>query len=63
VRAIVRMARDLGVDAVAEGVETGEQRESLRGLARESMQGYCFSHPLAAEEAGRMLSPPLGRSE
>ncbi len=56
VRAIVSMARDMGIDVVAEGVETGEQLASLRKLTCDYMQGYCFSRPLDASAAAELLS-------
>ncbi len=56
VRAILTMAKDLGVTVVAEGVETGEQLAHLRRLACEFMQGYCFSQPLEATAASQLLA-------
>ncbi len=56
VRAIVSMARDLGINVVAEGVETGEQLANLRKLTCDYMQGYCFSRPLDASAAAELLS-------
>ncbi len=51
--AIVRTVRDLalrlGLDAVAEGVETGELYEHMQTYGFDLLQGYYFSHPL--EEA------------
>ena len=45
VRTIVRLARDLGIEAIAEGVETTEQLEKLRSLDCDSGQGYLFARP------------------
>jgi len=47
VQAIVGLARALGMQTCAEGVETGEQLESLIGLGCELGQGYYWSQPLA----------------
>ena len=44
---IVTLARKLGVDVTAEGVETAEQLQQLRALKCDYGQGYFFSHPLA----------------
>ena len=43
VRAIVGLAHTLGMDVVAEGVETAEQAEALRALGCEYAQGFYFS--------------------
>ncbi len=46
VRTIVTLACNLGMGVVAEGVETGRQRDLLRELGCEYAQGYLFSRPL-----------------
>ncbi|MEO9125462.1 MAG: EAL domain-containing protein, partial [Microcoleus sp.] len=46
VRAIVTLAQNLGLNAIAEGVETAEQLAQLRELGCELAQGYWFSKPL-----------------
>jgi EAL domain-containing protein (putative c-di-GMP-specific phosphodiesterase class I) len=46
VRAIVTLAHNLGLDAIAEGVETKEQVEQLRSLGCDYAQGYFYSRPL-----------------
>ncbi|HVM85697.1 MAG TPA: EAL domain-containing protein [Candidatus Binatia bacterium] len=51
VRAIVGLAKGLDLEVVAEGVETREQAEALRGLGCTYGQGYCFSKPLRAADA------------
>jgi diguanylate cyclase (GGDEF)-like protein/PAS domain S-box-containing protein len=50
VEAIVRLARDLGKELVAEGVETEEQRQWLHDLGCEFEQGFLFSRPMEAED-------------
>jgi EAL domain-containing protein (putative c-di-GMP-specific phosphodiesterase class I) len=50
VAAVVRLAEALGMDVVAEGVETCEQRARLNDLGCSIMQGYLFSPPCAAEQ-------------
>ncbi len=55
IKAIVTMARQLGVAVVAEGVETSEQLASLRQLSCDSIQGYCFSQPLEPTAAVELL--------
>ncbi|MEG4862785.1 MULTISPECIES: EAL domain-containing protein [unclassified Microcoleus] len=46
VRAIVTLAHNLGLNAIAEGVETAQQLVQLRELGCELAQGYWFSKPL-----------------
>jgi diguanylate cyclase (GGDEF)-like protein/PAS domain S-box-containing protein len=55
VRTILVLARTLGMRAVAEGVETPEQADSLRAMGCEYAQGYRFSHPVAGDAAGAMI--------
>ncbi len=50
VEAIIAMARTLGIAVVAEGVETREQLEFLRGCQCHEMQGYYFARPMPIEE-------------
>jgi diguanylate cyclase (GGDEF)-like protein/PAS domain S-box-containing protein len=56
---IVALARNLGMQAVAEGVETEEQLARLRELAPASVQGFLFSSPLDERAAGMMLDDAL----
>ncbi len=55
VRTILMLAENLGMDVVAEGVETQEQMALLRQLFCHSGQGYFFSKPLSVDEAGKMI--------
>ena len=54
-RTIMPLANNLRLDVVAEGVETIEQVAFLRKLHCKFAQGFYFSKPLAAEEAGALL--------
>ncbi len=45
-RAIIRMAHDLGMQVVAEGVETPEQRDLLVAADCDFGQGYWFARPM-----------------
>ena len=48
VRTIVALAQNLGMDVIAEGVETEAQLNLLRKLECENGQGYLFATPLNA---------------
>ena len=56
IRAIVSMSRELGIEIIAEGIETGEQLEELKELLFDFGQGYLFSKPLDVESAGKVLA-------
>jgi diguanylate cyclase (GGDEF)-like protein/PAS domain S-box-containing protein len=55
VSAIVALAHTLGMDVVAEGVETAEQYTQLKELGCEYAQGYFFSRPVDTATAGRLI--------
>lgn len=55
VRAVVDLAEAMGIDAVAEGVETPEQLDGLRRIGCHIAQGYLFSRPVAAEGLIQLL--------
>jgi diguanylate cyclase (GGDEF)-like protein len=55
VAAIVNLATTLGLDAIAEGVETVEQRDALRALGYRSAQGYLFARPVGPDEMAAMV--------
>jgi diguanylate cyclase (GGDEF)-like protein/PAS domain S-box-containing protein len=56
VEAIIRLARDLGIRVIAEGVETSTQLEGLRSLACEQGQGFLFSQPIGGDDAAALLT-------
>ena len=55
VDAIVTLARNLGLQTVAEGVEDEEQLALLRASGCDLIQGFLFSRPLTATDAARLL--------
>ncbi|WP_310450227.1 EAL domain-containing protein [Sulfuritalea sp.] len=61
VTAIIGLAGSLGLDTLAEGVETREQLDVLRGLGCEKFQGYLFARPLPPAAADEIFSPQLIR--
>jgi diguanylate cyclase (GGDEF)-like protein len=60
VKTIATLAHTLGMDVVAEGVETEAQMNHLKTLGCEYGQGYLFSKPLNAEAIGSMLEKGTG---
>jgi len=52
---IVGLSNLLGLDAIAEGIETPEQLDWLRSLHCEYGQGYLLAKPLPAEQAEHLL--------
>lgn len=55
VRNIVEIARSLGIETVAEGVETQEHAGILRQLGCDYLQGYAFAKPLSFEDFTRFV--------
>ena len=55
VRTIMRLASDLGVEVVAEGVDTREQAEWLKTLDCQYVQGNLYSDPVDADDATKLL--------
>lgn len=53
--AIIAMARGLGMEVIAEGVETIERIAFLKGRKCFQMQGFYFSQPVSATEAHVIL--------
>jgi diguanylate cyclase (GGDEF)-like protein/PAS domain S-box-containing protein len=58
VRTILTLAWNLGVDTIAEGIETTKHLSQLRSLRCDYGQGYLFSKPLKAEDATALLAKP-----
>jgi diguanylate cyclase (GGDEF)-like protein len=55
VRAITQLAQALGMETTAEGVEENEQLSELRSQGCTSVQGFLFSKPLTAVQAGSLI--------
>ncbi len=52
---VVAMANKLGLELLAEGVETKEQVELLRSIGCDQVQGYYYAKPMPAEEFYTLL--------
>lgn len=57
VRTVVRLASNLNMRVIAEGVETEGEFVKLREMGCDFVQGFLFSKPLSSEEIRNLLSP------
>lgn len=55
IKAIIGMARSIGLEVVGEGVERAEQLQFLRTQMCDQAQGYLFSRPIPAADLGKLL--------
>jgi len=58
VRTIIELARVLGMDVVAEGIETCEQYRLLRKMGCRFGQGFLIARPMSAEAVTQLLRLP-----
>ncbi|WP_260958603.1 EAL domain-containing protein [Pseudomonas citri] len=56
VKAIIALGHSLGLEVVAEGVETPGQARYLRSMHCDLIQGYLISHPMPVEDTQHFLS-------
>ncbi|HEY8973342.1 MAG TPA: EAL domain-containing protein [Burkholderiaceae bacterium] len=64
VRTIVTLARELGLQVVAEGIETPAQAALLAAIGCDQFQGFLYSRPVPPDECaalGPFEMPPAGR--
>jgi EAL domain-containing protein (putative c-di-GMP-specific phosphodiesterase class I) len=54
--AVVSLAQNLGKGVIVEGIETAEQCERLRKLHCPHAQGFYFSKPVDAHDAGALIA-------
>jgi len=59
VETVIRMARSLGIEVVAEGVETIGQAEILRRLGCHYLQGYLYGRPADAASSAELYAKSL----
>ena len=60
VEAVIAMGRSLGLQVVAEGVETAEQLTMLRKSGCDALQGFLFAEPRPPEELLTVLQTNHG---
>jgi EAL domain-containing protein (putative c-di-GMP-specific phosphodiesterase class I) len=56
VRSIINLSSTLRLDTVAEGIETNQQRQALRGLGAHRGQGHLFAHAMDPARMGETLA-------
>lgn len=56
----INMSRDIGLDIIAEGVETKEQAQFLKSCGCDSAQGFFYSKPVSEEDFDRQLAESNG---
>ncbi|MGD9629190.1 MAG: putative bifunctional diguanylate cyclase/phosphodiesterase [Pyrinomonadaceae bacterium] len=61
VHAMVNLAHNLRLRVVAEGVETTEQLQILKGMGCDEYQGYLYSKPISAAELEQLMTAEKGR--
>ncbi len=54
-KTVIDLGRNLGLQIIAEGVETVEQANLLQAWNCDNAQGYYYSRPVAADECARLL--------
>jgi len=59
VKTILLLGENLGIEVVAEGIETAHQLALLRSLGCRLGQGYIFSEPINADLAKHLISNPF----
>jgi EAL domain-containing protein (putative c-di-GMP-specific phosphodiesterase class I) len=62
VSAVIQLAHALGLEVVAEGVETEQQLDVLRALECDFAQGFLFSRPVPATELRSLYGLQLSTS-
>jgi diguanylate cyclase (GGDEF)-like protein/PAS domain S-box-containing protein len=56
VRAAIAMAQSLGIDAIAEGVESMAELDRMRALGFDMVQGYHLGRPMPAKDAYKLVN-------
>ena len=63
IRAVVALAKSLGMATTAEGVETEAEHQMVQELGCSKVQGYYFGRPLPVEEARALANRDWGQSQ
>ncbi len=58
-KAMIQIGKTLGIDVIAEGVETRQQLEELQRFGCDEVQGYLLARPMPADEAIALLDQRL----
>lgn len=59
---MMRLGKALGLNIIAEGVETNEQADRLTSIGCTAIQGYLYSKPLSAADADELLLKQRGHA-
>lgn len=59
VQTILAFAKSLGIQVIAEGVETADQLSTLKTLHCKFVQGFLFAKPVEQQEAGLLIENSL----
>jgi diguanylate cyclase (GGDEF)-like protein len=63
VHTLVQLGKVLGIETIAEGVETNDQRSHLENENVDTGQGFLFARPLAVEDLDQLLLDSAGKPE
>jgi len=63
VHTLVQLGKVLGIETIAEGVETHDQRTQLETERVDTGQGFLFARPLSVEALDQLLNESAGRPE
>jgi EAL domain-containing protein (putative c-di-GMP-specific phosphodiesterase class I) len=63
VRTMINMGWNLGIDVIAEGIETEEEAALLASMRCPLVQGYLFSRPMPARDVPRLIAATFGAGQ